>query len=772
MSTRVLFDRSLAKGRFVFAILVAMGIMFIPLLVFLSHSLILNCLSINNLFIGDSLDNLMSTYEDYLNPSFDSFALDGPERGYKLLIAYLGAFLLNGILVSFVVSWIQNRRERWNKGDLHYGKKTLGRFCIIVGGNEMVPDLVGQLLEDKKRCLDYVLLMTNRNVEEFRKSIVSKLGKTEKKVVIYYGERTSETDLILLNAHRSREIYVIGEQLDIQQAGSHHDVKNMECVKLFADIFRRNPKYYDEETKTLIVEKKICRVMFEYQSTFSVFQFTDVNASISNVLDFRPFNYYETWAQKVLVSTTISPNENDRYLPLEGVEPITTDSLDTVHLIVVGMSRMGIAMGVEAAHVAHYPNFICNKRNNLRTRITFIDTVAKQEMQYVQGHYKELFALSRWRYIEAGDDSIYYNEDDHSSYSTWKDPMSDEKSHSPYKDNIERNYTLGEKIVDVDWEFIQGNLEMPTVQRYIRDAAKRKNVRLSIAICFPKDNQSFASSLYLPDEVYEESNNVVQVLVYQPFGDAMCQCYMNRVEMVDGDTPVQNNGFNLFDKLKAFGMMNSCYDIKYQRMSEEAAEKLGFQYSNTNEGVIDQKNKYGKIFGIKSTLKAGKSLAAQQWSNTYASAHLWTKLRSIKWDGKSEFSDDDLSVLAQTEHIRWNMEQLLMGYAPLKQEEQQSFRNILKNLDAPCDELKLLSDKEDKNIDPNQFPKVKKWLEAWKAFDERKAILKAEMSHLDICSCEELAKLDPEAFRYDMSLTRVLPEIYKEIKKIDVDDND
>lgn len=770
MSIRVTFDRSLAKGRYVFALKIAIMIMFIPLLFFISHSVITHLLSINSFLSDDAIDGLMSTYEAYLNPSFGN-DLDGSERAYTLLIAYLGAFLLNGILISYVVSWTQNRRERWEKGDLHYGENTLGHFCIVIGGNEMVPDLVKQLLEGKG-TLDYVLIMTNRDVVGLRKSLVSRLGKAEERVVIYYGERTSKEDLSLLHLHQSSSIYIIGEQLDILQSGSHHDVKNMECVNLISRILASDSKYFDSEKGIISNKKILCRVMFEYQSTFSVFQFTDVTTEISKVLDFRPFNYYETWAKKIFVSKTLQPAVNDKYFPLEGLKPITADSPDTVHLIVVGMSRMGIALGVEAAHVAHYPNFCYNQTENLRTRITFVDTAAKQEMQYVQGHYKELFALSRWRFVEAGDDSIYYNEKGHIPYDandrTWKNPMTDIGSHSPYRNDMGNSYTLGEKIVDVDWEFIQGNLEMPTVQCYIRDAAKQKNVRLTIAICFPKDNQSFAGSLYLPDEVYEEKNNIVQVLVYQPFGDAMRQCFLNQIAM-EGNVPSSyKNSFNLFAKLKAFGMMNSCYDIKEQNITEDAAEKLCSHYKATKKDIFDQKNEYGGKLGIKSTLKAGKSLAAQQWSNNYAAAHLWTKLRSIEWDGESVISDESVSILAQTEHIRWNMEQLLMGYAPLKMEEQKKIRRILECLETPADDLVQLSQSKDEQINSNQYPKVKVWLETWKAFDEEKTILKSQMSHLDICSYEELIKIDPEAFKYDINLTRVLPEIYAEIMKMTV----
>ena len=57
------------------------------------------------------------------------------------------------------------------------------------------------------------------------------------------------------------------------------------------------------------------------------------------------------------------------YPPLDR-DGIRAQSDRYVHLIVVGMSRMGVAMGVTAAHIDHNPNFVTQC---FRTRITFID---------------------------------------------------------------------------------------------------------------------------------------------------------------------------------------------------------------------------------------------------------------------------------------------------------------------------------------------------------------------------------------------------------------
>lgn len=44
------------------------------------------------------------------------------------------------------------------------------------------------------------------------------------------------------------------------------------------------------------------------------------------------------------------------------------------------MSRMGVAIGVEAAHLLHFPNFCRDK--NIKSVITFIDENADREMNF------------------------------------------------------------------------------------------------------------------------------------------------------------------------------------------------------------------------------------------------------------------------------------------------------------------------------------------------------------------------------------------------------
>lgn len=376
--------------------------------------------------------------------------------------------------------------------------------------------------------------------------------------------------------------------------------------------------------------------MFEYQTSFSIFQYSDISNKIKDIINFKPLNFYELWSQRVLVNTQLSFDDQmyTGYLPLEGKNPIRYDSEDTVHLIIVGMSRMGVALGIEAARLAHYPNFMRNPK--LKTRITFIDKNCHTEMKYFKGRFKELFALSPWRELKENEDIDKLKEEN------WNfDNYSTEINH------------LGADVIDIEWEFINRGIEDDDLHRYLQQQAENKHKRLTIAICLPNDNASVAAALYLPEKVYE---NAIQILVYQYHNSSVI------------DNISANNRMNQYYKqLKAFGMMNEAYDVELMYIQELAAQILGDEYYNMYKQVIKQRG----IKEIQINSNRGKSHIAKYWSNVYNANSIWTKLRSIGSDGSSIDNENDIHNLAKTEHNRWVVEQLLMRYRFLTPQEQE-----------------------------------------------------------------------------------------------------
>lgn len=464
-----------------------------------------------------------TVYYHFIDPGNQHMTTSQSGRGWSALIAILGVFLLNGLLVSSIIGCIDSRKEKWLKGEVKYPCfLRREKHYVIIGGNDVVTGIVKQLISKNK----YILIQTSRDVESFRRELFSNLTEEQQKlIIIYYGNRTSKEDVEKLYIEKAEEVYIIGEDIRTDDIESYHDTINMECLKLISENIQDNEEYNSEKPL-------ICRVMFEYQTSFNILQVTDVDGQ---KIDFRPFNYYETWAQNVLVCQELEKKENCDYLPLEDFDGIQAGQDTFVHLVIVGMSRMGLAMAIEAAHLAHYPNFSTNGR---RTRITFIDASMEQEKHFFMSRFKEMFSLASYRDVTNASENIY---SDLKSY-PWLNPLKDISCKSPYC----KCDHLGEDFIDIEWEFINGSIENPNIQQYLADAAANTEVKLTIAICLPENSRAIAAATYLPDSVYK-SDSTLQVLVFQRLNDNL----LKQINL--------NDRYN--KKLRAFGMAQHSYNM-------------------------------------------------------------------------------------------------------------------------------------------------------------------------------------------------------------------
>lgn len=556
---------------------------------------------------------LWGIYYLMIDPGNQHMTTSQPGRAVGVIMAILGVFLLNGLLVSTLMSWFDRRKERWLKGEIRY--RNLKGHTVIIGSGPTVSGIVRQITDRK----GYILIMTSCDVETFRRELFSVLPESEhKKIILYYGDSSSEKDIRSLRIDASVEVYVIGEISDQDDTGACADISNMRCLQLIASCCSG-------------MEGRItCRAMFESQTTHSVFQFSDISDTLKAHIDFKPFNFYEQWARNVLVNWP-GKLSSRRYLPLEGENGISADSRDQVILFIAGMTRMGLAMAVEAAHLAHYPNFATK---GIKTRISFIDINAEQEARSFISRFNGLFRNSSWRITDAG------------SYDSgqWHIP--------------EGAGWLGDDVTDVEWEFIKGDIDDPAIRNLLSASAGRTETRMTVAVCSDNPDKAAASTLYLPDEVLHKA---VQILVYQRKGASV-------IDSISKDCA----GNTVYRSVHPFGMAAECYDKAVIQASEDIALRLSQAYAETctalghNRSSTGHDNTSGKQY-------KGKSAAAKWWSNIYNADTVWSKLRSINYKG-GKISDND-DILARTEHSRWNMEQLLMRFRPLTLEEQKELLN-------------------------------------------------------------------------------------------------
>ena len=647
-------------------------------------------------------------------------------------------FIVNGISIATIVSLFNRRITHYREGQIRYSRLIYwllqNKYAVVIGANEVAASVIKNLLKqcehkaDYKsfncycdRKLKYIVLQTNRKAEEVRKMLASHLTDHElDRVIIYTANRDSKKELQKLYVEYAHEIHILGEQTVVGGAEAFHDTINMKCLNLVAQILRNYKNAHPSQ-----YQKKHCRVMFEYQTTHSVFQFSDVSDDVRETLDFEPFNRYESWARKVLVGNAV---DTIKYVPLESYKGITYDSNKHVHLIVVGMSNMGTALGVQALFQAHYPNYV--RDSQLKTRVTFIDTKADKEMAFFKGRYATLFELARHRYIDAN----ACKEEDLNSDCGWVDPM--QQSNCQWKHLSNK----GQNFLDVEIEFVKGELESDGVRKYLTQVSKIQTSKLTIAICLTNASQAIAASLYMPMEVYE-NQQLQQILVYQREASTI-------IENISKET--KKNSIR-YEKLRPFGMIYSNYMDDRTRYWKGVLTHAVYDATKDNKPLpLDLKNTDDKE--VKALVdKWDKLKECKKISNKLFVDSIYQKLRCIMdlsenetlgeygnpiFDNRSFVQDvksvlqSHASTVAKCEHNRWNVEQLLMGFTPMKSADDEQFRQL---------------------VDENNEEKINK----------KKSELKESSAkvHPNICDFEHLNMVDPGAKAYDYALNVAIPDI-------------
>lgn len=718
---------------------------------------------------------LWIVYCHFMDPGNQHMSTSMAGRGWTALFAILGVILLNGILISIFTNWFDKRREHWVRGEIRYARFFLkkDKFAVVIGANEIVSAVIKNLLSHKVegeinfKCEGnnkYVILQTCKEAIDIREELSSHLTDDElRRVVIYNAQRDSKIELEKLFIENATEIYILGESTLQEPCETYHDAMNMRCVNMIADYLdEHNSK--DKKTGVNGSHKKVCKVMFEYQTTYSVFQYSDMPEKVSNNIVFIPFNSYEAWAQKVMVKGVFDNRSFDNvkdiqltstgassyyieYTPLDG-KGISCDSDEYVHFIVVGMSKMGVAMGVQAMFQAHYLNF-----RKARSRITFIDTNADKEIHFFKGRYMHLFGLVRNKYFDANNcDSAMLIPDN-----GWTDPaeQADYKWAHLSKD--------GKNFIDLEIEFVKGEIESDGVRQYLRNISEDEHSKLTIAVCLTQTHESIAASLYMPVEIYKK---VQEIWVYQ----------REASDILTNLNGAKRND-RRYKKIRPFGMMYGEYmrdrSLYLKSVMANGAYKNDESMKNINMG---DKNTYKDLRMSWKTLSI-----ANKWSNKFFVDTMYQKIRGIVpelFDGenvagayKNKLFKDGVDkniesvlieafkknevILGQCEHNRWNVQQLLMEFSPCGKHDDEECCM----LNNAYREISLKKQEYDEKSLPDvirlAFNKAKT------DFKSKKENLKEseDRIHPNICGYSHLDDVDFGAKQFDINMNNAIPMI-------------
>lgn len=618
-------------------------------------------------------------------------------RVIALISALLGVFCLSGLAVSSLVSIIAKSSNHWRQGLVRY-KKGFTNYVVVIGNNEQAAAIIKKSL---KSGADYILLQTRKNVERERAKLELKLDREdEERIVFYYGERASSEDIADLKLEKAREVYILGEDMHSENE-EDHDSFNMSCLELVSQYCSSISK---TAPKNWIGEKLKCHVDFEYQSTYTIFKSTHIYKRLNENLEFIPFNVHEIWAKKVLIDNyAIIPGARadeskvQRYFPIytykvkDEYEGIGINSDKSVHLFIVGMNQMGVALGMQTALFLHLPNF---HTHGCRTTISFIDEHAVKEGEYLKGRYASLFDLCRHRFSICGKDKIdrdWVIEDD------------------PMRNGNSKYHHLGDNFMDIQWEFIEGNVASEDVRNYMSETADDSNKTTTIAVCFNNPQQSIAAALYLPEKVLKR---VLQVLVYQ-------QDNFDLIEKVaTGEIE-----WKRYEKLKPFGMLENCYkgdafDNIMAKLALTVYKRHTLKCSHI-DALIEYSNRMWSQEGIVNKMANINLVDSFQSKLNTAHCHIV--------EGQKKLSNREIKdCLIRAEHSRWMTERLTMGYRPPYYEKEMDFF------------MSPLSVSDEMSQSPEKTKK------------ERKEYLKSKSrAHVDICSYNMLKQIDSAVLKND-----------------------
>ncbi len=338
----------------------------------------------------------------------------------------------------------------------------------------------------------------------------------------------------------------------------------------------------------------VCHLLLQEREMLHMLQTCNISAVVRKEMDVYPFTIDGVWSQSIVLD----------------YEPITIHSDKHVHLVIFGMGEVAETVAIQAAHTAHYPNYV--RDHSLRTRITLISENAETLSEGFIKRYRHLFDNSYYRIIKPSEEQ---------TVRVFHKPMYEGRR---------------EDFVDVEWEFVDAESWHPDVREKLKQWSQDDKQLLTVVMADSDESKNVAMSLFLPDDLYQRS---IPIHKYNP----------NAVEY-DVTMPLVQMAKNV----------NYIYDRCYNDNFENWQGQI---LSSVEINAVDRDRLWTDLSNVK------------RWSSIYNAMTIPSKMRSIglnedDWDKFYDISQHDIEILAQVEHNRWNVEELILGYRPCTDEEQ------------------------------------------------------------------------------------------------------
>ena len=558
--------------------------------------------------------------------------IDTLSKYWALMTGAAGFFVMSGLLIPCVNNIIARRVEKIQNGNISYYFKN---HYVIIGYDKMLASIIAQLCDDdlggkQKSC---IVCQTALDVTEIKRKLEIELKKDHyRRLTFMSGACNSLHDIKKLHIKNAKRIVILGDN-----TAEAHDALNIECADIVAS----------ELPQANLGKIPECDILLNDHASYTILQKINMDNKWSERFYFRPFNFCETWAQKVIVhnKTEIVGNKTIDYMPLDGAAGIQFETDKYVHFVIMGMNKMGQALGAEAARILHFPNFI--RDSNLKTRITFIDPNAEAEMNNFISHYPFLFELADYDFTDTAQPN----------------------SPNAALDKVKNRNLAFNDFLDIRFSFIKGNFNSPEIKNRIQDWALDASCIPAIAVCNDSDVTGMDTGLFLPQIVFKKE---IPVFIQQK------QLSNFFFEMAN-----KENTYALYSNVRPFGMINECFNFREIEETERSAKCIMWVYNtfskyrsaedkggcNLDFGTSLQKTKEESLAINEELNRKWQKLAvSKRWANIYNAFSAGVKRRS--------FVKKDIGLMAHVEHNRWNAERLIFGYrTPDKSEYEKINKN-------------------------------------------------------------------------------------------------
>ena len=415
-------------------------------------------------------------------------------------------------------------------------------ILILGGSRELLPLLRAIAAHDALKMLPVVVLADADcpSLLQLLRTRLQSLG-VQSPVTLYRGSRTCADTLRTCQVDSASHIFILGE--DDEPA---HDSLNVSCWQQVRQL------------RAQCNQLAQCYLML--RSSTSTFLFHSLQQEAHNSLETTIINSFESLAQQLLVGDIY---HNDTLTLDRGLVTVGSDRF--VHLVVVGMTPMGYAFAATAAQLCHFPNFDESAPRPIRTRITFVDPRANELMDCFKASYPGIFDLSHVRYIEQP--------------GAWLQGV-------PQR-------SLGD-FVDVEWQFVKGNISSEWIRDMLSDCAADSRQVLSVALCGGDSARNLAEAYRLPRQLYPlpDSNNssplTPVVYVYQPDDSSLVQTVQNEVLRFHNVVPFgfSAKGFDPLHSLRIAAAKRINYLYQKENRQESCTEQEYLQWNRHNSDKL------------------------------------------------------------------------------------------------------------------------------------------------------------------------------------------